>query len=162
MTTHYGFINSSIPRFYERMPDFFSGHGMLITCLDSNPCPVELGGWQKNLAASGIKHAPIGKSVWIASEDVRAVFRQGKTFFGFDEIYLMRSLPENSLPKLPGRIFTPDGVQFANSVPKQLVETMLALSSDRYLSDGTGIGLNFVCESSQTRDAALAIDSERE
>lgn len=133
------------------MPEFYAGYGALITCLDSNSCPSEMGQWLRMLADAGIRFQVAGKAVWVDKDNLQKAFHQGKTFFGFDEIYLLASFPLKT-PKLPARVFTSDGCQFDKEVPSALLDAMSALGCVRYLSDGTGIGMNVVCESSRTLD----------
>lgn len=101
--------------------------------------------WRKQLDAAGIGSYIIGTSVWIEASKVATLFREAKTFYGFDEVYLLTSRPDAKI--IPRESFTADRLTFTKGVPEALASAMTRLNASAYLSDGTGIGLNFACDS---------------
>ncbi len=138
-----GFIDSNITESYETYPDFFDSYSLLITCLDSAFGPAELPKWMRYLKQTGWDYSVIGKFVWIPSRHVKELFDHGKTFYGFDEIYLLKHYPVGT--HLPANRYTTDGYNFAEKTPAAFLKSLRQLGAPRYLSDGCG--LNFVCKS---------------
>ena len=140
---YFGFVDLTITEVHADYPRFFEGFDMLITCLDSSPQIIELTKWMDYLQRTRWNYRVIGRAVWIDSANVAAVFKQSKTFYGFDEIFLMRGVPRAA--SLPRYHYTPGGQTFAKRIPSSLTRAIASLKAHRYLADGCG--LNYVCES---------------
>ncbi|MCI0563743.1 MAG: hypothetical protein MN733_35160 [Nitrososphaera sp.] len=144
-----GFVDLTISEAYIYYPECLTSHGLLVTCLDSTDAVATLDKWLESLSLAKISHEVINRAVYIPQASVSALFAHGKTFYGFDEIYLVQS-PPTSIPE--GR-FTTDGFDFGEEIPKEFWEIFDALGAVRYFADGCG--LNFVCES---RDIAERLE----
>ena len=140
---YYGFVDSSITEVYRCFSQFLQSRDILITCLDSTPQVAKLEKWRAHLIHAQINHQVIGDAVYISSQHVEALFKLGKTFYGFDELYLLRQRP--ALKDLPGRRYTSDGFNFSEQLPPDFVAAFIRLRAEGYLSDGCG--LNFASQS---------------
>ncbi|MBI5247812.1 MAG: hypothetical protein HY923_11605 [Elusimicrobia bacterium] len=139
-----GFAQTLIRRLFKSTPDFFSGRGLLVTCLDSNCAPAESAPLIRELSDWGVAPEIIGKYFWVPPELVNKFVGECRALTGFDEIYLMRTKPTSdlvlrSVPSVASCMFTGDP-------PVEVVENMKEIGATRYASDGIGIGLNYVCE----------------
>lgn len=150
-----GFTELTINSLFSKMPEFFDGQGVLITCLDSSSAPAGATPWRGKLSASGISMKEIGEALWIQASQVNKLFKDAHAFSGFDEIYLLRNEPPKDY-RSKGH-FTTDRVQFNQYPPDEVLTNMHRLGALRYVSDGIGIGLNFVCESESLRATILGL-----
>lgn len=149
-----GFIDRTISEVYRRCPSFFHGLSVFITRLDSSSDLRSLTKWCAYLEAQQWRPRWINNAVWIPWEGVATLFRDGRTFFGFDSIWLLLHKPTAVvLPK--ANAFTSDGYNFSKEAPEELFVGLKALGATRYLADGCG--LNFACESSDV--AAQLLDA---
>ena len=139
----FGFVDLTINEVFKYYPSFFQPFNILITCLDSSPRLPDLTKWMQYLKRTGWRYQIIGDKVWIHSANLFDIFEQGKTFYHFDEVYLVQGIPQ--IDAMPYRHYTTDGRDFSENVPQEFIEMFLKLGATRYLSDGCG--LNFVCES---------------
>lgn len=152
----YGFVDLTINEVFKYYPEFFKSLDILITCLDSSPHLPDLTKWMNYLKQTGWHYKMVGDKMWIPSVHVSDVFKQGKTFYHFDEAYLVRGIPGQET--LPTRHYTTDGYDFSEEIPSDFIETFLRLGAVRYLSDGSG--LNFVCESLEVAEKLEEVAAE--
>ena len=140
---YFGFVDLTISDIYEHYPAFFQSYDLLITCLDSSSKVIEQKKWLEYLEVAGFAYRFAGSHVWIPSAQIEKLFKEGKTFFGFDEAYLLHGYPKGK--KLPRRRYTTDGSNFIDKISVQFIQHMKQLEAIRFLADGCG--LNFACES---------------
>lgn len=150
-----GFKRMTLNSLYSVMPEFFEGFGVLITCLDSSSAPANAAPWKKRLRDAGIKVVEIGDAIWIEAPDVWRLFKTIHAFSGFDEIYLLKNDPPKGF-RSKGH-FTTDRLQFKEHPPEEILSNMRQLGAYRYASDGTGIGMNFACESERVNSKVIAL-----
>jgi hypothetical protein len=140
---YFGFINLSISTIIKYYINFFDGLSMLITCIDSNPKVINLSKWMKYLDIRKFNYKIIGNSVWIPQKYISELLIGSKTFYGFDEVYLLKNIPKIGL--IDDNVYTTDGYDFSKCVPDNFLNKFNNIGAIRYLSDG--LGLNFGCES---------------
>ncbi len=116
----FGFVDLTINEVFKYYPDFFRSLDLLITCLDSSPKLPELTKWMEYLRGTGWQHEIIGDKVWIPSVHLVEVFGQGKTFYHFDELYLLKGIPLREV--LPKKHYTTDGRDFSEKVQSEFIE----------------------------------------
>lgn len=140
-----GFKELLISDLWKHLPTFFTEFNLLITCLDSTRNLRTLTRWLARLEESSISPYFVGDAVAIRAKDVGTIFEAGTTFYGSDEIYLVREIPSQLPERL--RSFTTDSVRFTTSLPVEFVKTFRSINASRYVSDGAGgLGLNYVCD----------------
>lgn len=149
-----GLVDAKISDVYDHLPGFFHSFDLLVTRLDSSVSLKDIRKWVEYIAHSGWQYQILGDAVWISSNYVDRVFHEQKTFFGFDEVYLLRGVPKNTPP---GEHFTSDGYDFSKEVPARFIECMTHVGAVRYLSDGCG--LNFACESQELADKLASLST---
>jgi len=140
-----GFVDLRIADIAEPCPEFFEGFALLITCLDSSPDVVTLSRWVTYLKSKEWRPLPIGRAVFIPAENTGGLLEDRQTFFGFDEVYLLKEELPRELPHPTDRAYTTDGFDFGESVPDAFWRYFANVGAVRYVSDG--VGLNFACES---------------
>ena len=141
---YYGATDLSISDVFNYYPKYFNGYSMLITCLDSNHKPAEIKKWLNYIEMNNWHYSRYHDYIWLDNQEAMLVLAGGLTFYGFDELYLF----ENKPMSLPASIesFTADCCQFYNEVPEAFKTQLEKINATRYLSDGTGIGLNYACD----------------
>ena len=140
---YFGFIDISISRFAEHFQEYFGSFSMLITCIDSTPQVSSLKKWMNYIKSKKWDFKVIGNSIWIPSRYVLEVLSEGQTFYGFDELFLLKRLPTEGIDD--ERVYTTDSYNFGRHVPNEFVKKFNRLGATRYLADGCG--MNFACES---------------
>jgi len=154
---YHGNIEASITSVKEYCPDFFQGLSMLITVLDSSPEPALLPKWIVYILSREWDGVQIvdGKYVYVPEQYVSLLFEEELTFFNFDEVFLLDELPEGCSKE---KYYTPERYDFSMGVPDSFVEYFTRINARRYLSDGSGFGLNYACLSKE--EEAVLVDKE--
>ena len=140
---YFGHIEGSISSLVEKVPDLYANFSMLITCLDSTSDLPTLNKWIEYIKKKNCNFEIVGKSIWIPPFIVPEIFEDNRTFFGFDEFYLLNHSPKKEI--IIDNVFTTDSYDFNSTIPDQFLKYFQELGAVRYLSDG--IGINFGCES---------------
>lgn len=140
---YFGFVNLSISTITKYYLHFFERLSILITCIDSNPKVNTLSKWIRYLDIKGFSYKIIGSSIWVPSQYVSELLTDSKTFYGFDELYLLKDIPNINF--LDENVYTTDAYNFSNYIPDNFLNKFNKIGAIRYLSDG--LGLNFGCES---------------
>lgn len=153
---YFGFADLTITEVGKLCPEFFSDMALLVTCVDSTHAVSSLDRWFMALKEQDYVFEVIGRAVWISRENAGGVVRDGKTFFGFDEMYLIQAKVYER--DLKGSVFTTDGFNFGEELPPDFVNQFRCLPAVRYLSDGCG--LNFACESVALVEGLQRIESQ--
>lgn len=138
-----GFTDSSISHVHENLPEYFEDLFLLISCLDSGKDFVTSSKFLSILTSNSLECEILSNCLLISPCNTEQLFRIGKIFTHFDEIYLFKKKPTDIL-----RIeqsFTTDGYNFGSNVPNEFIDIFKKVGAVRYLSDGCG--LNFACES---------------
>lgn len=132
---YYGYAALSIFDIQTLLSDAAdSENGLLITILDSAPNGDGLWKWRAYLTSRGIPNAESPGPVWIPPHHMKALFEDDKTFFGFDEVYVMKSRPV----ALPDSLhyFEQTTHDFANECPQTFIDQFKVLNATLYFSDG--------------------------
>ncbi len=139
-----GFIEgATISDVYVEFPEFFDSLHLLIARLDSSQSHNDLSQWLAYVKENFENYVILTNTVWVDQKSVGNLFRDGKTFVHFDEIYLLNNSPVKDLSVCEH--FTSDSSDFSKKVPSAFLEEFKRAGAIRYLSDGCG--LNFFCES---------------
>jgi hypothetical protein len=141
----FGYADLTITEIGRYCPDFFYGMSMLITCLDSTRPVIKLSRWMQMLDSRKFAAERFDDGILIPASETMRIFREGFTFYGFDEIYLFKDRP--LLVKSEKSVFTTAAYNFSENVPLDFIRGFLEIGATRYISDGCG--LNFACESEQ-------------
>ncbi len=120
-------------------PDVFADYHLLITFLDSS-VPCELVKWKERLAGWRVKFSAMRCGYLIYPDSVETILSAHGTFFGFDEVFLLRGAPKDDFMLLEH--FTSERSRFTADLPNVFVDYSNRLAADGFLSDGCG--LNFV------------------
>lgn len=120
-------------------PDVFADYHLLITFLDSS-LPCELVKWKERLAGWRVRFSAMRSGFLIYPDSVETLLSARGTFFGFDEVFLLRSAPREDFVLLEH--FTSERSGFTADLPAVFVDFWNRLAAEGFLSDGCG--LNFV------------------
>ena len=123
----------------KKCPDIFSDRFLLITCLDSSTKVCQLSVWKSYLEKASIPHQWVSAGALIMPEGTARLFGDKKTFFGFDELYLLSAPPPREFK--PDTHFTSDQCVFFDGVPDSVFVHLQKSGADGLLADGCG--LNF-------------------
>ena len=151
---YFGSANLNISMVGDKYPEFFNSCSTLITCLDSSEAPAKHPKWVDRLSSMGINYKLLGDFVWIPQNQISELFRDGRTFYHFDELYLFRDFPEKLEPLDVWQAV--DDNFFKDNVPIEFMNQFLRVGAIRYLSDGCA--LNFVCESEELASRMLEVE----
>jgi len=125
---------------YSKFTKIFEKRGILIVTLDSNNVLFSI---CSLLNEKDIACKMVGSYCYIFPASVPQLFREGKTFCHFDEIYLMDKIP--SLDEIPRDYFPPltDDMLFDQKNIPNWGKTMQKLGASYFFSDGgSGFGIN--------------------
>jgi hypothetical protein len=129
-------IDKSIHDFLLALRPSPSKEYALITCLDSDPDVESLVRTSKHLDYIRTKARPVGKGLMLPTRKLLDAERQGRIFFGFDEVWF--SAKPITLPKPSGLVITGPDRPSAELIGKNkhwLDSTGCTLG----LGDGTGM-----------------------
>jgi hypothetical protein len=149
---YFGHLEGSISSLAEKVPEFFSNFSILITCLDSTLDIQTLTKWIDYVKKKECNFEMIGRSMWVPPSFVPEIFQDNRTFFGFDELYLLKHFPKKEI--IIENTFTTDGYDFSSTIPSDFFHYFQDLEAVRYLSDG--LGINFGCESIEIVNSLLS------
>jgi len=154
---YHGNIEASISSVADCCPEFFQGLSMLITVLDSSYEPALLPKWIAYILSREWDGVQIvdGRYVYVPEQYISLLFKEELTFFHFDEVFLLNK-PLEGCGK--DDYYTPERYDFSLGVPDSFVDYFTRINARRYLSDGTGFGLNYACLSKE--EETMLIDKE--
>jgi len=152
---YHGNIDATISSVAEYCPEFFDGLSILITGLDSSNAPALLTKWKNYIFSRGWEGVQLinEKYVYIPEQFVRLLFEERKTFFNFDEIFLLDIPPERCDKE---KLYTSERYNFSKELPDAFLEFFRRIKARRFLSDG--IGLNYACLSGE--EESMLLDKE--
>ncbi len=123
----------------EIAPEVFADYHLLITFLDS-AVPSGLMKWRERLAGWRVRFSVIRSGFLIYPDSVTTLLSARGTFFGFDEVFLLRGAPKEDFVLLEH--FTSERSAFTADLPPVFIDCWNRLAPEGFLSDGCG--LNFV------------------
>jgi hypothetical protein len=152
---YHGNIDATISSVAECCPEFFDSLSILITGLDSSDAPALLTKWSDYIFSRGWEGTQLinEKYVYIPEHYVKLLFEEGKTFFHFDEVFLLDKPPERCDKE---KLYISERYDFSTELPDTFVELFIRIKARRFLSDG--VGLNYACLSRE--EESILIDKE--
>jgi hypothetical protein len=129
-------------------PGAMSGCFLVVDILDSTSPVASLSAWTQGLDDAGIARTAVDGRVVIAPEDVTRLVAAGKTFYGFDQVWLCSRMPRAG--EIPAGRFTSDAASFESGVPEPLRALAVQPWFVALLADGCG--LNVATSSTAFRD----------
>ena len=121
-------------------PGAMSGCFLVVDILDSTSPVASLSAWTQSLDDAGIAWTAVDGRVVIAPDAVpRLIAAAGKTFYGFDQVWLCSRMPLAG--EIPAGRCTSDAASFESGMPKPL----RALAGQPWfvalLADGCGLNV---------------------
>jgi len=129
-------------------PGSLSGCFLAIDILDGASPVASLSRWTRHLDAAGIAWTAVDGRVVIAPEAVPRLVAAGKTFHGFDQVWLCTRVPR--VGEIPSGRFTSDVTSFEKKVPGEVHSLGGQSWFTALLADGCG--LNVATSSAGFRD----------
>ncbi len=123
----------------EVAPEMFADYHLLITFLDST-ATSGLAKWKDRLVEWRVRFSSMRSGFLIYPDSVETLLSFHNTFFGFDEVFLLRGVPKEDFVLLEH--FTTERSMFNEDLPTVFVDYFNRLAAEGFLSDGCG--LNFV------------------
>lgn len=135
-----------VGRFEARICDLVSDcPGCLGSCflvvdiLDSTSPVAALSGWTRGLDEAAIAWTAVDGRAVIAPDAVPQIVAAGKTFYGFDQVWLCSRMPRAG--EIPAGRFTSDAASFESGAP----ESLRAIAGQPWfvalLADGCGLNV---------------------
>ncbi len=134
-----GQFDASIQELALCLLEFFENMFLLATCLDSSPDAKKWTGWLDYLGDNGLGFKPLEGGVLLMPASLRRVIQDRNTFFGFDEVYLLQSEPDE-WPRM-SECYTSDNVSFAEEIPAGLREVFRRADLAAFFADGCGLNV---------------------
>ena len=144
-----GSCEGRVSEFFEARPDLLAGRSLVIDMLDSSAPVAELTGWRAHLREIGIEPVVVDGRAVIAPGDVATLLAAGRTFFGFDQVWVCRRPP--AVGAIPAGRFSSEVCVFDASLPLALCDLGDADWFVALLADGCG--LNVATSDDAFRDA---------
>jgi hypothetical protein len=133
-----GKTQSSISQLANNFPSIFEDTGILVTCLDSVVDLSRAVGWFAYLEKCNLHFVRSAVGVYLPDHSATAVIRDGRTFFGFDEIFLVREVPSSDLSPWPEH-WTSDRADLSTGVPSSLWDAYSRIGAQAFFADGSGL-----------------------
>lgn len=125
----------------SELPLFFENYSIIMTRKDSDPCVRFSDRWTEKYDLK-----KLGSAILAPESTVKTWVSDGWPFDSFEEIFLVpRSHKPTSVPSSDNQL-TPNYYQLAEEDSPELTHIFETVGAERFLSDGWGIGLNYVCE----------------
>lgn len=144
----FGQFEARLPDLVSECPACLADCFLVVDILDSTSPVAALSGWTRGLDEAAIAWTAVDGRVVIAPDAVPRLVASGKTFYGFDQVWLCSRVPRTG--EIPSGRFTSDVASFEEQLP----EAVHALSGQPWfmalLADGCG--LNVATSSAAFRD----------
>ena len=120
-------------------PGCLGGCFLVVDILDSTSPVAALSGWTRGLDEAAIAWTAVDGRAVIAPDAVPQIIAAGKTFYGFDQVWLCSRMPRAG--EIPAGRFTSDAASFESGAP----ESLRAIAGQPWfvalLADGCGLNV---------------------